>query len=335
MGEYIFQPIITKQYIESIASQEQLMYLYTGLIPKANKLYSSPFRKEIRPSCSFYTNKHDDLVLKDFGTGSSFSWINIVMYKYSCNYGRALQIAAEDLGIISKTNKIRNKSAKLISIPKIEKSSSDIKVQIKEFTKKELEWWNSFGISQKTLKYYNTFSIQTSFLNGKIHMFSQEDNPIYGYYFGKDEDLELWKLYFPKTKNKGYRFLTNAKENIIQGWKQLPKTGEFVVITKALKDVMLLYEFGIPACAPNSETVFLSDNYLNNLKSRFKNIIVLFDSDFAGISSMRNLRKKYPELSYTFIPRKYAKDLSDFYKRFGLKRTIKLIEEYKLYFYLK
>ena len=31
---------------------------------------------------------------------------------------------------------------------------------------------------------------------------------------------------------------------MIQGSKQLPKSGEYVVITKSLKDVMALYEFG-------------------------------------------------------------------------------------------
>ena len=55
----------------------------------------------------------------------------------------------------------------------------------------------------------------------------------------------------------------------------LPKSGgDYVVITKSLKDVMLLYEFNIPAIAPNSETLFISDKQLEKLKSKFKNIIV-------------------------------------------------------------
>ena len=46
---------------------------------------------------------------------------------------------------------------------------------------------------------------------------------------------------------------------------------------------MCLYEFGIPAIAPNSENLFISDSVLEQLKSRFKNIIVIYDSDLAGI----------------------------------------------------
>ena len=39
----------------------------------------------------------------------------------------------------------------------------------------------------------------------------------------------------------------------------LPKHGEFIVITKSLKDVMVLYSFGIPAIAPISENCFVTD----------------------------------------------------------------------------
>lgn len=324
---YHFEHPLTQQYIEEYASQEQLMHRYTGYIPKANKLYFSPFRQEAKPSCSFYTGKRGDLLLRDFGEGSSYTWMNIIMRKYNCSFGKALRIAAEDLGLVQST--VSRDVIKLIEIPKIESTVTNIQVEVKEYSQKELDWWNKFGISRLTLKKYNVFSIKTVFLNGKILTFSSEDNPIYGYYLGSKDDFELWKIYIPKSKNKGYRFLTNAKESIIQGWKQLPKSGNVVVITKSQKDVMLCYELGISAIAPNSETVFISDNRLQQLKERFKYIIVLFDNDYAGISSMKKLKKQYPELYYTFIPRKYSKDLSDFHKKYGIDKTIKMIKQYK------
>jgi 5S rRNA maturation endonuclease (ribonuclease M5) len=327
MGEFTFEPPISQKYVEQFASQEQLMYRYTGLIPKANKLYKSPFRKESRPSCSFYTGKSGDLLLRDFGAGTSSSWMNIIMQKYNCSFGRAIRIAAEDLGLIKQSSS--RQICKLIEIPKIEYSLTNIQTQIKDFTKNELDWWNSFGISEKTLNKFNVFSVQTTFINGIIHTFSSEENPIYGYYFGNKEDIEIWKLYFPFNKNQGYRFLTNAKEGLIQGWKQLPKTGKVLVITKSLKDVMLLNELKIPACAPNSETVFLPKQRICQLKDRFEKIVILFDNDITGISFMRKLKKEYPEFYYTYIPRKYSKDLSDFYKSYGIDKTIKLINIYQ------
>ena len=47
---------------------------------------------------------------------------------------------------------------------------------------------------------------------------------------------------------------------MIQGMHMIPKSGEFLVITKSMKDVMLCYELGIPAIAPNSENLFITDS---------------------------------------------------------------------------
>jgi hypothetical protein len=252
--------------------------------------------------------------------------VEIVMQKYGCSFWKALRIAAEDLDLVSKSSS--RDVYKLIEIPKVESSLTNLQVQIKDYSKDELEWWDSFGITKQTLDKYNVFSVKTTFINGAIHTFSSPTSPIFGYYFGKKDDIEVWKIYLPKNKNKGYRFLTNAKESVIQGWKQLPASGDMIVVTKALKDVMLFNEFGIAACAPNSETVFLAESIIEQLKARFKKIYVVFDNDIAGISAMRKLKKIYPEFTYAFIPRRYAKDISDFCKRFGKDKTRKFINKY-------
>lgn len=108
---------------------------------------------------------------------------------------------------------------------------------------------------------------------------------------------------------------------------QLPKNGgDILVITKSMKDVMLLHEFNIPAIAPNSEVLFVTDAQLNKLKTKFKHIIVVYDNDFAGIENLSKIHKAHPELIVTFIPRKYeAKDISDFYKKYGKEKTQILI----------
>lgn len=114
----------------------------------------------------------------------------------------------------------------------------------------------------------------------------------------------------------------------------LPKEGgEFVVITKSLKDVMCLYEYGIPAIAPNSENLFVTESQLNRLQAKFKHIILFYDNDLAGIQNMNKIRKKFKNLIVTFIPRSYeAKDISDFRKLYGHKKTLALIEDAKNYF---
>lgn len=55
----------------------------------------------------------------------------------------------------------------------------------------------------------------------------------------------------------------------------MPKTSEYLVITKSLKDVACLYSMNVPAIAPMSETCFLTDSQYGKLVKRFKKIILL------------------------------------------------------------
>lgn len=77
----------------------------------------------------------------------------------------------------------------------------------------------------------------------------------------------------------------------------MPKEGgEFLVITKSLKDVMCLYSCGITAIAPISENCFLNESQYERLRKKFKKIIIFFDNDLAGISNMNKFRKEFPDI---------------------------------------
>ena len=79
----------------------------------------------------------------------------------------------------------------------------------------------------------------------------------------------------------------------------LPKSGEYVVITKSMKDVMCLYSLGIPSIAPTSENCFLSEAQYHKLKERFKYIILLYDNDRPGLKAAISIHKKFPEVIIT------------------------------------
>ncbi len=154
----------------------------------------------------------------------------------------------------------------------------------------------------------------------------QASHMIYGYYLGKKENLEQWRIYFPKRKD--FRFLGNVSSKTIQGYRQLPKEGKLLVITKSMKDVMCLYSLGIPAIAPNSETQFVDDKTLENLKQRFKYIVLLYDNDLTGIKFANKIHKLHPELKIAIIPRSTgSKDISDFYRDHGRQQTLQLIKD--------
>ena len=219
-----------------------------------------------------------------------------------------------------------NKSPKIVE-PLKETESAKIQVQIKKYTDKELEWWKQFGITKKTLKKFQVFSLQHIFLNGELKFTSSEQCPIYGYYFGKDKNgNEKWKCYFPTRDS--FRFLNNLSKKVLQGYHQLPKTGELLVITKSMKDVCALYEFGIPAVSPNSETLFIDDKKLEEFKKRFKHILVIYDNDRPGLHNMWLIRKQYPELNYYFLPWYLSKDFTDSIKLVGVENMKEYVNEF-------
>ena len=320
------QPDITKEYIFSKGiNQESIMEYYTGLSVRSKKLAFSPFRQDNHVTCAFYKSKSNIVYLHDFATNEHINCFQVVMKKFNVNYYEALEIIAKDFNLIKGTHS--NESVPIIVKPLEETKSVNIQVQIKDYTDEELNWWEQFGISKKLLKKYHIFSLQHVFLNGELKFTSSEKCPIYGYYFGKDKNgNEKWKIYFPlKTE---YRFLNNLSKKVLQGYHQLPKTGNLLVITKSMKDVVAMYGFGIPAVSPNSETLFIDDKKLEEFKQRFKKILVLYDNDRPGLHNMWLIRKQHPDLNYFYMPWYLAKDFTDSIKLVGVENMKEYVNDF-------
>ena len=328
--DFSFQPKITKELILSRFSEEQLMEYYLHL-PVKKGLFRSPLRRDKQPTCSFYRNKSGTLIFKDFATGQHLNIFDVVQSIFRCSYFESLRIIANDFGIVRDNTLHKNPGKINLNPIKIkDKEISKIQIEVQEFTDGELKWWGKYGISKDILKHFNVYSCKHVFLNDQLFAKSQQHCPIFGYYGKKYQGLELWRCYFPKRTS--FRFITNWPSKKIQGYDQLPKKGKLLVITKSMKDSMCLYSCGITACAPNSENLFISDKILEDLKSRFKNIVVLYDNDRPGLYNMAKIRREHPELTYVFIPKRYgSKDISDFYKDHGRKETLNLIKTFILW----
>lgn len=328
--DFSFKPKITKELILSRFSEEQLMEYYLHL-PVKKGLFRSPLRRDRQPTCSFYRNSSGTLIFKDFATGQHLNVFGVVQEIFKCDYYESLKIIANDMGIVrdkslhKNPGKINNNTIKISN-----KEMSKIQVEVQDFTDLELKWWKRYGITFEILKKFKVYSCKHVFIDGTLCAKSQQHCPIFGYYGKKYQGLELWRCYFPKRTS--FRFINNWPSKKIQGYDQLPKNGKLLVITKSMKDVMCLYSCGITACAPNSENLFIPDVVLEELKSRFKYIVVFYDNDRPGLHNMAKIRKDHPELTYVFIPKKYnSKDISDFYKDHGRKETLNLIKNFILW----
>lgn len=318
---------LTKELIESKVSQETLISNYYG-VPIKKGLFCAKHRTDSHPTCCYY-KRNGRIYIKDFGSDYYGDWIYVVEQKFNCNYYDALAIAANDFDI-QKIPHLNKNKVKISNESLSENKQSIIRVEIRDFQQYELDWWNKFGISLQTLKKFRVFSCKNIWINDHIIHLETNNQLVFGYYGGIKDGIEQWKLYWPN--NKKYKWLSNRDSSQLQGARMLPKNGgDLIIIQKSLKDVMLLYEFGIPSIAPNSENLFLSDEQLMKLKSKFKRIIVWYDNDAPGKAYLEKIKKEHPELDYFYIPEDFKeKDFSDFYKKYGKDEATKFLNKYIL-----
>lgn len=315
---------LNKEIILDIVSEETLMEHYLG-IPVKKGMFKSTLRADEHPTGSFTRDSSGRLIFKDFNGSFYGDVFEVVKYKFRVSYKEALRIIANDFGIIQIDSVKKNSKLIEYSNTKFEeKELCNIQIEMKPFSDGELGWWKQFNINLDILNKFKVFSCKSVFLNGRYLTGSSNRDYIFGYYKYTLDNIDYFRIYYPQRKK--YRFLSNWNASMIQGYDQLPKNGDLLVITKSMKDVMTLYSFNIIAIAPNSETLFLSSEQYEDLKQRFKKIILFYDNDLPGIANMNKIRKNF-HIDCIWIPRKYAKDISDFCSKFGSDNTKKLINK--------
>lgn len=327
-----FKEELTKEFVLSKITQEDIFMKYLGIYPNETDYFRNPLRTDTHPDCKFYRDSRGMLKFKDFAYQMNIDCFNVIKIidKNIVTWNDVLQKIAKDFDIYNKEIDYSIKSDWEKAIRTTSKLFSSIRIKRKEFSREEIDWWWEQGIHKEILDKYKVSSLQTVWLN---------DNVIYGY---KKHDFGFaqhfgeynYKCYFPLRKQ--WKFLQNLPQTILQGYEQLPATGDYLVITKSNKDVMSLYGFDVPAIAPTSETVLIEEKRFIELQSRFLIIFTLFDRDRTGMTLSQQMRKKYNTIpllfesnNKVFRMKEEPKDFTDHYKRYGSRYMLDLIEEIK------
>lgn len=322
---------LTREFILSRISEEDIFVKYMNIHPNTYDYFINPLRADKHADCRFYRDTRGVLKFKDFAYNLNIDCFNLVMIvsPQHNNYGLALKKIAEDFKLYDKDIDYTVLGNWENNIKDAAKKFSIIAVKRKEFTKEELQWWQEQGIYKEVLSYYKVSSLQMLWLNGNVIYNYIKKDPGYVYHF----NAYNYKAYFPIRKE--YRFIQNIDRNTLQGFEQLPKENQFLVITKSMKDVLCLYSFDIPAIAPSSETVLINEKDFAAIADRFFYIFTLFDRDRAGMHMSWLMRKKYNTIPLLFesngLMRKEEepKDYTDHYKKYGTQYMQDLIEEVK------
>lgn len=290
---------ITLDWILSKVTEYDIYAKYIGQF-KVGMIYNSPFRKDKNPSFGIYYSKRTkQLLFKDHGTGECGNVIKFVsLFTGKTEYNDILSDIVDKLNITNNTKLVSSKQY-------IQPTETVIGVVRQEFTDVDINYWKQFNISINTLKKFNVNSIKYYLCNGIVKGTYKRENPMYAY-----KVYNNFKIYRPLA-DKYTKWRNNLTDYDIQGYEQLPQKGDILFITKSMKDIMCLHEMGYPAVSPSSESTFLPKDVLEQLKTRFKRIIILFDRDTSGVKRSRKLSRE-TGLEAMFINKKFkAKDVSD------------------------
>ena len=296
---------LSRDYIYKTFSQESIFEAYGIPVVKGN--FVSPLRRDKSPTCAFqyYGNilRYYDNRPGEFSGDA----IAMVMHLKKLDYQGALLDIYKTLKQTS-TNSCNyfNKSTLIELSPR---KSTEIKLKFKEFSKKELEYWNQYGIGLDTLKRFNIHSCSQLYTKNKDEDFincMRGSEMCFAYIFA-DNSV---KAYFPERDS--YRFISNSRW--IQGIEYL-NDPELLVITKSMKDVVCLSLFNIQAVAMQGESVLPPAWLVNKY-----NCVYLADNDAPGKRAAVLMRKKY-NIPIALFPPEYRemgiKDFSDAYQILG------------------
>jgi hypothetical protein len=293
----------------------------------------SPLLKESRPSFAVFAVKNG-LRFKDFRLGGG-DIIEFIKLRDNVDLQTAINTIVYDAGLGDKFNINFSYPVKPLVVynKKIEVSRTTVNVKRRPWNQLDIDFWDSYGISKDTLLQYRVSPIKYIFLNNKIIVADK-----YAYCFVEQKDgLDTFTIYQPF--NKRNKWFKSHDASVFYGWSQLPETGETLIITKSMKDVMTIAEIiKLPTIAMQSESTIPKQHIIDELQNRFKNVYILYDNDYDNINKDkanygREFGKKLADefnLIQIEIPddcaiKFDAKDVSDLAKNANKEQVINII----------
>lgn len=308
--------------IESILKFITKEQIYRRYLPgnfEFNMLFSSPFRKDKRPSFIIGDHKQS-YKWKDFTTGERDDCFSFVSKLHNISFLEGLAFTVKDfslfnkikvpydINVVKQTARYENPRA-LGDYSEIER---EITIKIRDWNQEDIDYWKSMGVSKETATWGYIFPIEYYFIN-KMPV----KCPRLTFAFGEHKD-DKWtfKIYQPKNP---YKKWTNYNDSsVIELWSKLPEKGNYLIIASSRKDSLCVIEnLRIPSIAFQGEAVTPKEKIMLDLKSRFKHIFLFYDNDYSSDSNWgqinaRKITDKYDFVKNIFIPTDYlSKDPSD------------------------
>ena len=185
-------------------SDRDILSRYIGITRLPCKI-QSPLREDDRNPSFIINEKNDKVYWYDFGLGEGGSLFDLLCRLWNVDYREALlKIHLDTASRIPRFSLIRKYKGKVNVV-----SNSTISVKIREWKDWDVEFWNSFGISQKFCEWANVHPVSHAFFTkvdpgtGKEYTVTVPmDKHAYAYFEWKDgkESIKLYQPYSSTMK---------------------------------------------------------------------------------------------------------------------------------------
>lgn len=282
------KPQINWKILIQNINQEEVFYSLLGYFPDLRKRYKSPFRHDTTAGCRFEWKDGLLCFVDNARYKNKLYWsiFDVMKEIHGLNFPQAIERIAN--------GRFDGTSSKPVYKDRIQIRFSTIP------WKKE----NLFFLDPQILNQNNVYLVSDYwiFLDGKWRKNWVHKNTLcIAYYFPKTDHV---KLYFPEKEEM--RFYSNCTNQDIYGYSNLADFGDVLYISKSQKDRLTLkYHFGCSnVIALQNEGCYIPDEIIQDLKSRFKKIIIIFDNDYTGYEQARKLSTLY-DIEYKIIECSY------------------------------
>lgn len=256
---------------------------FDGRTLKINSFWT----EEKTPSfCIYYDSNSETYKWKDFSSSKSGDAIELVKILENIPFHAAVnQIIHAYKHFTQNGGTVEEYDVDVFMSNSIEVSVTD-----RPFTRTDIDFYDQWGISLKTLNKYNVKPFNT--LKIKKGYMERTFDQSYGFVYYK-ADGTPYQVYQPH--NEKAKYLSLSMTDYIIGEDQLTFKKKACGILSGLKDIMAMDELELNSdyVAPRSESIILSANEINFLKSKYPYLFCMLDNDKTGLKYMKLYESLY------------------------------------------
>lgn len=318
-----------KEIIDETLNVIDIYSYYIGInIKRLPISMKSPLRGETRSSFGIF-NKGKNILWKDFTLNIGGDIYTLISKMYGLTFNESIDKIYNDLVLNKQTFNNINivNSNRIIFLQPYYYIEENIPESYWNF-------WKRYKVITKDILNKNAVQcVKYLYINYNLIEEYSDTNILIGYKWKYKGQL-YHKIYKPLSKEK--RFITDfrgASSFLIHGLNHLDKSVHYVIITKSVKDKMVLEALGYNAINIQNEGVKIPIVILNELKKYYTHIYLLYDNDYDkkenwGQIAAKNLIKEHPFLINRKIDGRYkCSDISEYIEKYSIEDTKKLLNQ--------